>query len=414
MSNQSSRKFGFLAAIVVLTMILCLVMAGCNNEQAAATTTAPAATTGEQGTEQVDLYWNIDRAQYDGKSEAGMSSREPAEDGYFHVRFFKDGEIVELRVADRKTVNALEVNDLMGLEFDKDGIVIGVKAVDDLPVEQIAWQFYVQSVGGKLIKTNSSASMNGMEILVETDENTGIYDMSGVTGEIGPLDKPMQGDRVLILGDGNGKVTHVFVYERPNYMDSHEGYCEHCEKDVTWLEWKREKTLPTTTGHYQLVADLKDVPQQNIQEDQKICFDLNGHRVDGASGRRIWSMHNGGIELALMDTSEAKTGRIAAHGKGDQGLCIWVRYGVFYMYGGILDGSDATTTKNGTTLNMGGSTYMYMYGGEIIGGTSIPAQDAKGTWSAGLAGTMQVNTGAKFVMYDGLIHKGKAIGVVTK
>ena len=414
MSNQSSRKFGFLAAIVVLTMILCLVMAGCDNEQATATTTAPAATTGEQGTEQVDLYWNIDRAQYDGKSEAGMSSREPAEDGYFHVRFFKDGEIVELRVADRKTVNALEVNDLMGLEFDQDGIVIGVKAVDDLPVEQIAWQFYVQSVGGKLIKTNSSASMNGMEILVETDENTGIYDMSGVTGEIGPLDKPMQGDRVMILGDGNGKVTHVFVYERPNYMDSHEGYCEHCEKDVTWLEWKREKTLPTTTGHYQLVADLKDVPQQNIQEDQKICFDLNGHRVDGASGRRIWSMHNGGIELALMDTSEAKTGRIAAHGKGDQGLCIWVRYGVFYMYGGILDGSDATTTKNGTTLNMGGSTYMYMYGGEIIGGTSIPAQDAKGAWSAGLAGTMQVNTGAKFVMYDGLIHKGRAIAAVTK
>ena len=165
--NRKGLKFGILAAIVVLTMVLCLVMAGCNNEQAATGTTSAPAATGGQESEGIDLYWNIDRALYDSKSEAGMSSREPAEDGYFHVRFFKDGEIVELRVADRKTVNALEVQDLMGLEFDSDGIVVGIQAVDDLPIEQIAWQFYVQSAGGNLIKTNSSASMNGMEVLVE-------------------------------------------------------------------------------------------------------------------------------------------------------------------------------------------------------------------------------------------------------
>ena len=101
MSNHAtSRKslwMVLLAAVVVLTMVLCL--AGCNNEQAEGETTAPTASVGGE-TEQLDLYWNMDRALYDGKSEAGMSSREPGEDGYFHVRFFKDGEIVELRVAD--------------------------------------------------------------------------------------------------------------------------------------------------------------------------------------------------------------------------------------------------------------------------------------------------------------------------
>ena len=116
MSNQGKSrkmlKFGVFAAVVVLSMVLCLVMAGCNTEKPAVTTTAPVATAGESGAE-YDLYWNLDRAEYDGKSEAGMSSREPGEDGYFHVRFFKDGEIVELRVADRKTVNAMEVQSLM-------------------------------------------------------------------------------------------------------------------------------------------------------------------------------------------------------------------------------------------------------------------------------------------------------------
>ena len=53
----------------------------------------------------------------------------------------------------------------------------------------------VDPVSGKLIKTNSSASMNGMEVLVEINENTGIYDMSGVTGEKGIAAEPMQGDR---------------------------------------------------------------------------------------------------------------------------------------------------------------------------------------------------------------------------
>ena len=47
-----------------------------------------------------NLYWNLDRALYDGKSEAGMSSRKPASDGYFHVRFFKDGEMVKVKVTE--------------------------------------------------------------------------------------------------------------------------------------------------------------------------------------------------------------------------------------------------------------------------------------------------------------------------
>ena len=43
--------------------------------------TVPATTVADEGAERIDLYWNIDRALYDGKSEAGMSSRMPEADG---------------------------------------------------------------------------------------------------------------------------------------------------------------------------------------------------------------------------------------------------------------------------------------------------------------------------------------------
>jgi len=400
-----------LAAVVVLTMVLCL--AGCNNEQAEGETTAPTTSVGGE-TEQIDLYWNMDRALYDGKSEAGMSSREPGEDGYFHVRFFKDGEIVELRVADRKTVNAMEVQDIMGLEFDEDGVVIGIIPVDDLPIEKLAWQFYVQSAGGKLIKANSSASLNGMEVLLETNENTGVWDMTGLSGDVGCEADPMQLDRILALGDADGNVLHVFIYERPNYMKTHEGECEHCQKTVTWYEWTKESALPLTTGHYQLMVDVSNVGQHSMPEDCKLCVDLNGHRVDGRSGARIYSLHNAGTELALMDTSEAKTGRIAAHGQGDQGMCVWLRYGVFYLYDGILDGSDAKTYLNGPTVNMGSNTYFYMYGGELIGGTAAVKSNGKGGWTGGYGGTLFIGSNSKFVMNDGLIRGGRAKAVITK
>ena len=78
MSNQSkSRKgllVGIIAAVVVLVAVLGLVLARCSGEQADTNVTTAATIVAEE-TERVDLYWNIDRKLYDGKSEAGMSSR---------------------------------------------------------------------------------------------------------------------------------------------------------------------------------------------------------------------------------------------------------------------------------------------------------------------------------------------------
>ena len=153
-----SRKpliIGIVAAVVILAALLALLLTQCIGGQGEAT--VPTTTAPSDEVPSYQLYWNLDRAEYDGKSEAGMSSRMPEADGYFHVRFFCEGEEITLKVADRKLINSIDVQSLMGLELDEEGIVVDVIPLDELPCEMTAWQFYVQSAGGKLVKANSSA-----------------------------------------------------------------------------------------------------------------------------------------------------------------------------------------------------------------------------------------------------------------
>jgi len=148
MSNKASNRkpliVGIIAAVVILAALLGVLLTQCTPGGGGAST--PETTAAKPVIENADLYWNVDRALYDGMSEGGMSSRRPESDGYFHVRFFKDGEFVELKVENRTIVNKLEVRDLMGLVFDDNGIVIDVIPIEDMPVQKIGWKFYVQSV----------------------------------------------------------------------------------------------------------------------------------------------------------------------------------------------------------------------------------------------------------------------------
>ena len=415
MQNSSKKNLiiGIVASVLILAALVAVVLTQCAPAPSQSGQTTAPAPTQQTVAERCDLYWNLDRAEYEGKSEAGMSSRMPDDDGYFRVRLFKDGAVVEVKVSDRRVINTMDVNDLMGLEFDENGIVTGIIQLDDMPIEKLSWQFYVQSAGGNLIKTNSSPGGNGMEVMLETDENTGIWDMTGLSGDPGCPAQPCKMDRVLAVGDQQGRVTHVFIFDRPNYMRTHEGDCQHCGKTVTWYEWTQEKYLPTTEGHYQLMNDIQLASQASIAEDAKICLDLNGKTVTGKKNTRIYSLHNPGVELALMDTSEAKSGKLVAVGKSSsQGVCVWVRYGVFHLYGGTLDASQYVSKNNGISAHVSKNTYMYMHGGEIIGGTATYSYNADtGKYGAGLGGSLYV--AGKLVVNGGIIRNGYAQARIT-
>ena len=381
MSKQgSSRKsliIGIIAAVVVLGALLAVLLTQCTGNQNA-TESTPAQTT-EEAVPTYELYWNLDRAEYDGKSEAGMSSRQQESDGYFHIRFFFEGETVELRAADRKVINAIDVNDVMGLEFDSNGIIIGVTSIDDMPLEQVGWQFYVQSVGGKLLKLNSSKAMNGLEVMLDIHDFTGIWDMTGLEGEVGMSITPIGGDRVIAIANLAGELTHVYVYERPEYMQTFTAYCEHCKKDAEWKMWTKTSELPSDEGHYQLQNNISGMSkQQYINEDQKVCLDLNGMQVDGKENARVYTLHYPSAHLAIMDTSEGQTGVLRGHSTAsDQGGVVWVRYGQFHLYAGTLDGSDMISKMNGAAMDIPAGAYFYMHGGKIIGGTAKAVKNDK-------------------------------------
>ena len=412
MGNQKkggkALLIGIIGAVIVLAAVLGIVLTQCAPQQEGNTVPTTAAA---EEVPTYQLYWNLDRAEYDGKSEAGMSSRMPESDGLFHIRMFLDGEEVIVKTADRKIINKLDTMSLMGLEFDGDGLISDVLDIDELPLETPGWSFYVQSVGGKTIKLNSSESLVGIEILLEGDENTGIYDMTGMSGPVGCEAEPMTYDRVYPVVDMGGNVTHVFLYSRPNFMLTHEGECQHCKETVTWYEWTRTDTLPSKTGHYQLMADPVEVTQVSLASDVKICLDLNGHEVHGKKDARIISLHNPGTSLALMDTSEAQTGRMVGHSEASpQGGVVWVRYGQFHLYSGTLDGSDMVSRLNGTVVQVQKNSFFYMYGGEIIGGTAAPQKNATtGKYTYGLGGAVQ--SAGTIRMYGGVIRDGKAPAV---
>ena len=88
-SKRKALAVGILAVVLVLAALLALVLTQCMGGQGTANSVPTTVPVTEP--EAIELYWNMDRAQYHGKSEAGMSSRTPEEDGYFHIRFFKDG-----------------------------------------------------------------------------------------------------------------------------------------------------------------------------------------------------------------------------------------------------------------------------------------------------------------------------------
>lgn len=172
---------------------------------------------GGQGKEeklQSKLYWNID-----GKSmlseETAMSTRKPAEDGLFYIRYLVGGEIVEIPFADRKLVTQADRRELACLKFDADGIAIEVIEPEELYV-RIQDKTYVQAINGNSITTNTSTVLNGMKKQLELPEDVPVVNVSTRTGEeeIGEKVEVEIFDQLLIYGTDEETITDIFLTDR--------------------------------------------------------------------------------------------------------------------------------------------------------------------------------------------------------
>ena len=165
-------------------------------------------------TVQSKLYWNIDRLTYTENSEVvGMSTREPGEDGQYHVRFAVDGEQVELTVADKQLINYIDSMDVMGLVMDTDGVVID--ALDPKSfVTELAIDFYVQEINGSTVTVNSSQAMNGMPMTLTIGADVSIYDVSPSAQTVGTEAQLDIYDLIKVYSATNSDPTHVFITKR--------------------------------------------------------------------------------------------------------------------------------------------------------------------------------------------------------
>lgn len=392
--------------IAALTVVLILAAGGTKKEESAPTTTVAVES------DDYILFWNVEKELYAGKDASGMSSREPNPDtGYYQITFAMEGRQGIRRVKERKIVNKIDNMDLMALVLDDAGIVI-----DALPIEEVTGgyavnKFYVESIDDNKVVVNSSNSMKGMQVELELTPNTKIYDVSGETGAIGVESGLYEMDCIMAIQNKKGEITHIYAVEREPQGPTATHYCDHCKQEVKWRAWMYDNTLPTMgSAHYYLYSDVELSGQMSIASNTEIVLNLNGKTVSCKTGGRMYSLHNEGAYLGLMDYE--KGGKFALSGKlAAQGGCVWVRYGKFEMWSGTLDASKATNDYNGLGVCIENKAVFNMYGGTIIGGTAQTTYNkASNATSGGLGGSVMCF--GEMNMTGGTIKNGKAKGVL--
>ncbi|MBR4864735.1 MAG: MBL fold metallo-hydrolase [Oscillospiraceae bacterium] len=189
-------------------------------------------------------------------------------------------------------------------------------------------------------------------------------------------------------------------------MDSHIGYCEACDKQVTWLSYADvdyENATYIYSGHYYVVSD-EDVVNWKLKYivgDDVVCLDLMGKQLVGSS--RAFDVTKG--VLNIMDSVGG--GSVTACGPTNVET---VYGGVFFvrepstlnLYSGKL--TYTLPTDGRSYVARGGVVYcrgaLNVYGGEISGG------------AAKAGGNVYIDAAADYVGHMGLY--GGLVGANVK
>ena len=179
-------------------------------------------------------------------------------------------------------------------------------------------------------------------------------------------------------------------------------YCEACGKNVEFYQWNGE-AFADADFHYYLAGDVT-VPASVIVN-ANVCVDLNGYTLTAANPSNYGAVFYVGGELSVMDSSSAKTGKIAG-GKAYRGGNIFVTAdGTFNLYSGtITNGIGSTEYGTGTTGGRGGN--IFGNGGDVnlYGGTVSNGSIAAGTnWGGNI-----FMTGGKLTVAGATITGGSA------
>lgn len=436
--KKNIRNLVICMLVLVMTMSL---FAGC--EVKPAETTAPADTTPPEPTVAPVLDYTL---FYDKGTTTEFTVDEKTSSVL--VKLFNEGKQSSVKFATieaaEKMRETAQIFAVVREKVDGKTLVTGIKTVEELGAKYVAKKGYIMSIDGNKITTNTSADGYGYDIdPFEISEDTVITDVTTTT--VGLTIKLRKGDCVYAIADAEGTVTDLFVVARGT--ETKTAHCQHCDKEVKWTAIYREiLALPTAGGHYYLADDV-GTKQCTLVAEADYVLDLNGHTIVTSNAARTFSLNNANTKLAIMDTSEAKTGTIrgaagaafAANGgvvwgnnatsvfklysgtidasmttDNAYGVAVYVK-GVFDMMGGKIIGGTTQSAAADTTEKIGGgavymtgaSAVMTMTGGEIIGGKALD-NNGNTVGIAGRGGAIYMGNGSKLVMSAGSITGGEA------
>lgn len=131
--------------------------------------------------------------------------------------------------------------------------------------------------------------------------------------------------------------------------------CDH--KEVKWQAWESSTTLPTATGYYYLLTDVRLQTLCTVPGDVHLC--LNGKTVTAAKNNRLLM-----VKGILTVTDCGGTGKLTGGNTTFGGAVNVNRKGTFNLYGGTITGNTGPQTSE----NLGGAIYVQAGKGTEPGG----------------------------------------------
>lgn len=175
-----------------------------------------------------EIYFRADQF-YDSSNK--VTTREPDENGAYTIKWYCNGETVELKCKDKDMVTTIDSSDKhwchWGLEFDEEGYIIDI--LDSFLASRTLMQcerYDITEISddGSYVAT-SLIKNNGAFVQGVVGADCPIYDISSTAKSEGQdnrkVDSLQLGDRVCIWTDTMGNPVHIYVTRRQAECDAY-------------------------------------------------------------------------------------------------------------------------------------------------------------------------------------------------
>ena len=244
------------------------------------------------------VYWRVSDRLYDSANK--RSSRERAEDGFWYVDFFVDGEIVTYRTENQAVINAIDGYSLVAaacsLVFNQQGDIVDCASAAYAIRGKLACNnYHITSLNGNTFTATRlmSGTEAGRTYTATITENTKIYNMTSTADVIGEETELQDGDLLYVLSDSMGQPVMIFITNR--YVDSPMYFNVSQKYDS---KTKTTSRVPDADGWYVIELAVKGQLKKFRTRDKSIV-----HDVDTSDNRCMGLKVSGDIILKVYDPS---------------------------------------------------------------------------------------------------------------